>query len=310
MKEVYDIDHIAKDLALRANLPKEIVQVVLHRLFTHIVIYLESGNEVYVKGLGTFSLGNDASGRRYRLQFDETFKSSLNEPFSCFEPVVLNPGREEMKEIDKAHDVAEEEKAIEEPVISQSSICIGELLTSEVPSSVKKLQLRRRKRAIRVNWACFVFFFFLGIVGLYYVLVDSIVDLLPEVVKIEEINLRESIVEPSPKIDVDTVYAITKAMPIETTKKMEQVVEIKENVLPKLVTLRAGERLALLAQRYYGSEFFWVYIFEYNKNRYQNPNLIPEGAVLKLPSKAHYAINADDPASIGRAKELMRQIAP
>ena len=73
---------------------------------------------------------------------------------------------------------------------------------------------------------------------------------------------------------------------------------------PKRVTLRSGERLTLLALRYYGSKFFWVYIYEANKARYADPDNIPAGADLIIPAPGEFGIDASNPASIERAKAL------
>ena len=45
--------------------------------------------------------------------------------------------------------------------------------------------------------------------------------------------------------------------------------------------LRRGETLRGLALKYYGSKDFTVYIVAYN--RIANPDLVPEGKVLKMP---------------------------
>ena len=84
--------------------------------------------------------------------------------------------------------------------------------------------------------------------------------------------------------------------------------EVKMLPRPRSVVLKKGERLALLARRYYGSMFFWVYIYDYNKAVYPNPDLIPLGAKLLLPSPSEYGINKDDPKSIERAKAKIKTL--
>ncbi len=348
MKETVGIDQIARDLAQKTNLQEEIVRVVLHRLFAHIVTYLEAGEEVGVKGLGVFSMVEDAGGKRYRLRFDESFKSAINQPFSCFEPVVLSRGREiEPEEIEAEEENTPEEqclteealpveqtqeekselqdlpegKPVENTVAVESTQRMGDLLSAEEVHVDKSLHLRRRKGAIRVNWVCFIGFIFLGVMGVYYVLANTVFNFYVEPVEAVQIvspKLPEQKLLPERE---DTVSVLIEEV-VEPVLESEVVVdEAKreegsalpeqarpESALPESVRLQAGERLTLIAQRYYGSKFFWVYIFDYNKKRYPNPDVIPVGAVLKLPSKAHYSIDANDPKSIERAKELLLQI--
>jgi nucleoid-associated protein YgaU len=68
------------------------------------------------------------------------------------------------------------------------------------------------------------------------------------------------------------------------------------------VELRQGERLTLLALKYYGNKAFWIYIYEANKARYPNPDLIPVGAQIELPRPSDYGIDPASDASIARAK--------
>lgn len=88
----------------------------------------------------------------------------------------------------------------------------------------------------------------------------------------------------------------------------------KENTIPAVyppidkVTLEEGERLTLLALKYYGKKVFWVYIFEANKQKYPDPNNIPEGARLFIPDPKTYDINKADSASVGRARKLEGEI--
>lgn len=71
---------------------------------------------------------------------------------------------------------------------------------------------------------------------------------------------------------------------------------------PLNVVLKPGERLTLLALRYYGSKFFWVYIYEANKERYPDPEEIPAGAKLIIPNPDAYGIDAEDAVSLEKAK--------
>ena len=75
-----------------------------------------------------------------------------------------------------------------------------------------------------------------------------------------------------------------------------------------LVTIKAGDRLALFAKQYYGHKFFWVYIYQYNQDIISDPNNIPIGTELRIPDPGLYGIDATDRSSIDKAAALQSQI--
>ncbi|MGL5562333.1 MAG: LysM peptidoglycan-binding domain-containing protein, partial [Tannerellaceae bacterium] len=74
------------------------------------------------------------------------------------------------------------------------------------------------------------------------------------------------------------------------------------------IKLKKGMRLALLAEQYYGNKVFWVYIYEANKGIIKNPNILPVGALINIPAKSAYSINAKDSASLEKAKKLQSKL--
>ena len=66
--------------------------------------------------------------------------------------------------------------------------------------------------------------------------------------------------------------------------------------------LGRGDRLTLLALEFYGSKDFWVYIYEENKDVMPNPNRLSIGLEVKIPDPRKYAIDADSPSSLAKAK--------
>ena len=73
-------------------------------------------------------------------------------------------------------------------------------------------------------------------------------------------------------------------------------------------TVRIGTTLFKLSKKHYGSDKFWVYIYEENKAKYPNPNSIPVGAVLRIPALSKYGATAGDPASFNAAKKKETEI--
>lgn len=73
-------------------------------------------------------------------------------------------------------------------------------------------------------------------------------------------------------------------------------------------TIKPGTNLYRMSRKHYGSDKFWVYIYEENKAKYPNPNAIPVGAVLHIPQLEKYGAKAGDPASIATAKKKQAEI--
>ena len=48
-------------------------------------------------------------------------------------------------------------------------------------------------------------------------------------------------------------------------------------------TLRRGESLARLAERYYGNRNLWTYLARYNRNNIKDANDIPVGTLIRIP---------------------------
>lgn len=81
----------------------------------------------------------------------------------------------------------------------------------------------------------------------------------------------------------------------------------KSDVLA-LVTIKAGDRLASFAKQYFGHKFFWVYIYDFNKDIIEDPNNIPIGTELRIPDPGLYEIDSTDRSSIDKAAALQSQI--
>lgn len=66
--------------------------------------------------------------------------------------------------------------------------------------------------------------------------------------------------------------------------------------------LQQGERLTLIALKYYGDKCFWPYIYEVNTDKIKSPSLVSEGMVLRLPDASYFGIDASNPKSVAKAK--------
>ena len=72
----------------------------------------------------------------------------------------------------------------------------------------------------------------------------------------------------------------------------------------KRYTLQQGDRLTTIALREYGNKVFWVYLYEENRDKIKNPNIVPAGLTIQIPPAAKYGINKDNPESVRKASAL------
>lgn len=74
------------------------------------------------------------------------------------------------------------------------------------------------------------------------------------------------------------------------------------------VKLEGGNRLTLLAQKYYGNKEYWVYIYLSNKSSIPDPNKVKSGITLYIPSLSSQGIDTKDPNNLLKAKALQTKI--
>lgn len=71
--------------------------------------------------------------------------------------------------------------------------------------------------------------------------------------------------------------------------------------------LTPGSRLAWLSTKYYGSPYFWVYIYEANKDYILNPNHVLIGTPVKVPKLDPALIDTNNPECLEYARKLHEQ---
>ena len=88
----------------------------------------------------------------------------------------------------------------------------------------------------------------------------------------------------------------------ETTVKPEPE-KTKMAIIAK-VTMTPGLTLTMIAEKYYNSKVFWVYLYEANKARIKNPNKVPTGTVIEVPAPEEYDIDVYSGNSVRKASAL------
>ena len=102
-------------------------------------------------------------------------------------------------------------------------------------------------------------------------------------------------VEATPTID--TVASIDSiAPPADTTAQQE---------ILTTVTLGNGDYLARYARRYLGRSEYWIYIYLANKEQIKDPDNIPLGTEIKIPSPQSVGITGNEETDLAEAKRLI-----
>ena len=102
-------------------------------------------------------------------------------------------------------------------------------------------------------------------------------------------------VEKAPTID--TIAPIDSvAPPADTTAQPE---------ILTTVTLGNGDYLARYARRYLGRSEYWIYIYLANKEQIKDPDNIPLGTEIKIPSPQSVGITGNEEADLAEAKRLI-----
>ena len=78
----------------------------------------------------------------------------------------------------------------------------------------------------------------------------------------------------------------------------------KFDVFVAVRTITPEDRLVTLAKDYYGHKFFWVYIYEANRDVINHPNKLLVGQQIRIPKMAEELINLNDTACLSYVKKL------
>ncbi|MDE6416643.1 MAG: hypothetical protein K2K68_06430 [Duncaniella sp.] len=108
--------------------------------------------------------------------------------------------------------------------------------------------------------------------------------------------------------DLDTVASTAPVAEQQPEPQAEPAPAAPAPSSPVTDKVKAGYLMPKMAQKHYGNQVFWVYIYEENKTKISNPNNLTAGLELVIPAPEKYGIDANDPASIARAQAKEAEI--
>lgn len=121
----------------------------------------------------------------------------------------------------------------------------------------------------------------------------------------EEAAKREQAAQERAKLVADRKSnVVTKEQIRQEAAKATSSAAKQPSTQSKSVVVKAGDTFRTLALQHYGSKDFWGYIYQANKGKVKSPNSLSQGVTLVIPSAASLGIDANNPASISKAKAL------
>lgn len=347
MNDRLNMQDIAGILAEKTGKSKTETEQFLRTFISVVTTNVLTDKLVKVKGLGTFkivlveqreSVHVNTKERilipaHYKFSFlpDKELKELVNEPFSFFETTELIEGVEfddEATENSTSEVVAEHTQNKEVQVAKQEPTTVIEEeikepmkleRTEEKPviSFKNEEQKKETSKFRKISWK----YILLGIVSSVLIIAlgfwgtKILVSTIESSEQFDPISLsdqeeKETIQENSEEATVqlcDSLNVTDDTERIEEIGQEEDVISPQSSVLAKKV-IRPGDRLTLISLEYYNSKIFWVYIYDFNKDKITDPNNVPIGTEIEVPIPELYGIDAKDRSAVEKAAALQTQI--
>lgn len=216
--------------------------------------------------------------------------------------------------------------SIEETKSDPVSESVPEVSSKPVVAKVKPLKRKSRRKSLRV--ILILFLVLLAATSLYVLFppATNLGDKAAAKLELIYIDIRDNFSvthmlnevtswvtpksEPLPKIETVVIpkdSIVSNSLSAEQPIDSFQILFDTPRVYPEFIAserMLKGSRLARMSERYYGSSDFWVYIYEANMDRFEDPDQIPSGALIRIPKLDPRLIDASNPRCINKAKEL------
>lgn len=333
MNERLNISDLAGLLAEYTGKDRKLTELFLKELLVVVSDALLEERLVKVKGLGTFKVVQVEeresvhvnTGERFvipahsKFTFtpDKDLREVVNKPFSSFETTELNEGvvfsveeneQSEDEDSDEVDSIEPEETPSPIETKVEELVKQVEEVKSIVPPEAEKPITTPAEPKKRNGTVVFLALFFVACaIGFFYFFnFNSSKSNTIKDIKQAEASVQESI--PAEQAAPEEI-AQSDSIWIEEQQAPDTMnIEPKETEEPVIVKIVPDTRLTLIALEHYGHKAFWVYIYEYNKDKITNPNNIRIGTELVLPAPALYGIDAKNPESVAKAKAKQAEI--
>ena len=338
------IQELADELAAKLNVTKRVAEDFVKMLFGTIEETLLNGDSVKMKDLGVFKLQSLEPRKSVNVQTGEeiiipgytkvnfapeaSLKELVNIPFAHLESIVLDDVEDveipdnnlrhfteqatEIKSIISdiealSHEEKESEKEPEiiyttsemehNEIEEKSSLYDTNVEQEDTDNSSEEVFFYEEKRRGWI-WVLLILLVILIGIGIYIFIAC------PETAEKLKFWEKKTVVE---QVDETKNVAEITDEPVEPDEL--QILFDTPRVYTEYlatVNLPAGSYLANLAKRYYGHPYFWVYIYEANKEKVKYPNFVSVGQSIRVPKLNPLLIDVCNPRCLEKAQELER----
>ena len=204
---------------------------------------------------------------------------------------VAEDERSTYSEEDKTEVETEEtetEKAEEqEKSLEQEVVVIAPLKT---PTTYVSKPKRKARRYILISAVIALLLLFTGAFAYYYYFSNNSIERVSKMIQTSKSEENES-----------TATAETLLKENQNNTDPTEIINTQPR---KTAKMSPGRTLRLIALDKLGDREFWIYIYMINKEKIENPNVIPIGLVLELPHHNEYPMDATNMEDIAKAKKL------
>ena len=329
MNEKISFQQLSKLLSSITGSSVAISELFIKEFFAAIADDLAKGESVKIKNFGVFSPA-ELPDKPIIFVPAEELADAINMPFACFEAVELNdgisddalnecnnehqnkPSNTDVEQKNELSSTAEEFDIVEtiEKGQNNTETPITEIakieqesasdLVDEVVTKIDETQEacepilsevafdeaddEKERKSLLWLWICIslIIGLFIGyLIGNKYPYGSK---------KTNNIEMAKEIPLLSDTIATDSI--------VETTETVDSI------IIPIIKTDTIGKTrfLTTMARQYYGEMSFWVYIYEENKDKLNNPNQIKPGTIVNIPDAKKYGIDKNDSLCVERAK--------
>lgn len=285
---------------------------------------IADGQSIELPGIGTFCRGDepdDNGNPRVLFRPDTSMLQEANKPFAIFEPVEIGnesepekripepetapepapkpepeplPEAEKKPETEPAPETQQEPETESEPEPDDDT----ELIVPSFPDDddddqtddSDELPMPERRRS---KWGWIIATgLLLGIVAGIVIGLTMDVDL-PEATPVEETEATaDSIPEPgNPEQQIQTPQPQASTQVHTEPQTQQQTQAQSENAPqpePVYETVSPTNYLSSMARRHYGASVYWVYIYEANRDKINNPDQIAGGTRVVIPPRSSF----------------------
>lgn len=335
-----DFDDIISLLATKSGKDRCLSESFLKELINTVNKQLLAGECITIDGLGLFTLNErenlvvddqSKTGRMFYFYPDPKLVEAVNKPFSAFEVTELID-TVSFEDIISVNELSIDNKteSMEWIEFKEETSSLNELEVKPILSIEPQIeetcidQHSVKTNKLELVLAGLVLFLFISLSFFVWIIYNnSSYQFQPNTE--EDTTISNNEIEPD-NLDVHTLLLDTAFIEIrsdssnETTDKgllkltdSLQVADslVQVNMKPideKYIAtevIKKGSTLTALALKYYDHKIFWVYIYEANKTRIDDPNNIRIGTKINLPNPEIYDIDARNKKS--RLKAIQKQ---